>query len=76
MTAYLTLVPALSLGALDTGSTIVIGMMLAAVVLVLWASRPSVIARYSVQNQHPDDTAARKDPDATASVPAETSRPA
>lgn len=39
----------------DTPSAIVIGMVLAAVVLVFWASRPSVIARYAVK-QEPSDT--------------------
>ena len=40
----------------DTPSAIVIGMVLAAVVLVFWASRPSVIARYAVKNEPSDAT--------------------
>jgi hypothetical protein len=38
---------ALPLGAVDTASAVVVAMVLGAVVLVFWASRPSVIARYS-----------------------------
>lgn len=54
-------VPALPLGIaakLDTASIIIIVMVLGAVALVFWASRPSVIARYSVKNQPPGDNAA------------------
>lgn len=47
--------PALPLGAVDMASAIVIAMVLGAVGLVLWASRPAVIARYSIKNQPPGD---------------------
>ncbi|HST59795.1 MAG TPA: hypothetical protein VLK84_13920 [Longimicrobium sp.] len=39
---------------LDLPSAIVIAVVLLAVVLVFWASRPSVIARYSARNQPSD----------------------
>jgi hypothetical protein len=42
---------ALPLGAVDTATATVVAMVPAAVVLVFWASRPSVIARYSAEGR-------------------------
>jgi hypothetical protein len=50
----------------DTASAVVIAMVLGAVVLVFWASRPSVIARYSAQNTRTDDAAEPADNDPRA----------
>ena len=47
---------------IDTASAVVIAMVLGAVVLVFWASRPSVIARYAVQYERRDDPAAQDAP--------------
>ena len=45
--------------------------------LVLWASRPSVIARYADPDRRPADEAAQEAPPAaTASAPRESRRPA
>ncbi len=57
---------------LDLPSAIILAVVLAAVVLVFWASRPSVIARYSVKN-HPS-SAAPQDSPAPPSVPGEAKR--
>lgn len=40
---------------LDLASTIMLVAVLLAVVLVFWASRPSVIARYAIKNEPADD---------------------
>lgn len=74
MFAIASFIQALPLGAvsveLDTASTVIIAMVLGAVVLVFWASRPSVIARYSVDNGR---SAAARDASAPApSAPDET----
>lgn len=55
MIAISSSIPALPLGAVDTASAIVIAMVVGAVVLVFWASRPSVIARYASKSQSPGD---------------------
>lgn len=60
---------------LDTASAVVIAMVLGAVVLVFWASRPSVIARYSVQNTHPAETPADPPAPAPAAHRAKSRRP-
>jgi hypothetical protein len=57
---------------LDLPSTIVIAVVLLAVVLVFWASRPSVIARYAAKNQPSDDPTPA--PPAPPSAPGETKR--
>jgi hypothetical protein len=69
-------VPALPLGAIDRVSAVVIAMVLGAVVLVFWASRPSVIARYAVQNQRPDDPATQDAPAPPPSATPESKRSA
>jgi hypothetical protein len=74
MIAYQSSVPALPLGAVDTASAVVIAMVLGAVVLVFWASRPSVIARYAVQK--PVDPAAQDAPAPPPSAVPESKRPA
>jgi hypothetical protein len=58
---------ALPVGAVDLPTAIVIGLILGAVVLVIWASRPAVIARYAAPPSQPADTV---DPAASAAVPA------
>lgn len=50
--------------AIDTASAVVVAMVLGAVVLVFWASRPSVITRYSVDKTRA--AAAPRDPSAPA----------
>ena len=68
--------PALPLGAVDTASAVVIALVLGAVCLVFWASRPSVIARYAVQNQRSDHPAAQDAPAPAPSAIPESERPA
>lgn len=48
---------ALPLGAVDTSSALVVGLVVAAVALVFWASRPAVIARYAVDAGKHGETA-------------------
>ena len=76
MIAFRSSVPALPLGAIDTASAVVVAMVLGAVVLVFWASRPSVVARYAVQDQRPAEAAAQEVPPATPSTLPESKRPA
>ncbi|HYR09353.1 MAG TPA: hypothetical protein VEQ60_16330 [Longimicrobium sp.] len=73
MIAFQSLVPALSLGAIDTASAAVVILAVAGVALVVWGSRPSVIARYSAQSQRPADAEA---PAPAASASPESKRPA
>jgi hypothetical protein len=62
MTAIQSSVRALPLGAIDTASAVVVALVLGAVALVFWASRPSVIARYAMQNQRSGEPAAQDAP--------------
>lgn len=69
-------VPVLSLGAIDTASAAIVILVAAGVALVAWGSRPSVIARYSVQNQRSVDAEGDEIPAAAASTSPEGKRPA
>jgi MFS superfamily sulfate permease-like transporter len=75
MIAIQSSVPAVPLGAVDTASAVVIAMVLGAVFLVFWASRPSVIARYAVQNERRDAPAAQDAPAPPPSAVPESKRP-
>jgi hypothetical protein len=75
MIAFQPLVPVLSLGAIDTPTAVVVILVVAGVALVIWGSQPSVIARYSVQNQRPADADAQEAPTPPATASPESQRP-
>lgn len=49
MLAFTSLAAALPLAVIDTTSVVVVVLVGGAVALVFWASRPSVITRYSIE---------------------------
>ena len=50
MLAFTSFAAALPLAVIDVTSAVVVVLVSGAVALVFWASRPSVISRYSVEN--------------------------